>query len=316
MTNKPKLRVVVTGASGRIGRAVCRALRSDGLFSVISTDIQQTPNTDWQPFDAPISILGDICQHSVQAKLLAGADAVVHVAGLHAPHVGNYTDADFMRINLDATQALAQAADLRAFVFTSTTALFGGASQGGAAAAWISMQTPPQPRTIYHRSKLLAEQCLQALSATARTPLKVRVLRISRCFPEPANLMALYRLHRGVDARDVAAAHVFALKQALAQARAYADYLVSAATPFLAADASALKHDVASVLALREPALLAAFAARGWLNQEGKIGLGIDRIYDPSETISQLGWQPHFGWQEVLHQLDSGQAQVLPATLR
>jgi len=39
-----------------------------------------------------------------------------------------------------------------------------------------------------------------------RDGLAVTVLRLSRCFAEPAPLMAAYRLHRGIDARAVASA--------------------------------------------------------------------------------------------------------------
>jgi UDP-glucose 4-epimerase len=39
---------------------------------------------------------------------------------------------------------------------------------------------------------------------------------MGRCFPEPAPAMALARLHRGIDARDVAEAHALALDTARA----------------------------------------------------------------------------------------------------
>src|SRR6266550_4586005 len=40
--------------------------------------------------------------------------------------------------------------------------------------------------------------------------LPVICLRTARFFPEPPELVALYRLYRGVDVRDAAAAHVLA----------------------------------------------------------------------------------------------------------
>ena len=54
------------------------------------------------------------------------------------------------------------------------------------------------------------------------------LLRMSRCFPEPAHLMAAYRLYRGIDARDVARAHA-ALGSADPGLRTH---VISAATPF------------------------------------------------------------------------------------
>jgi hypothetical protein len=56
----------------------------------------------------------------------------------------------------------------------------------------------------HHRTKLEAEQFLEA---EADRNLKVTTLRMSRCFPEPAPIMAMYRLHRGIDSRDVAEGH-------------------------------------------------------------------------------------------------------------
>ena len=59
-------------------------------------------------------------------------------------------------------------------------------------------------KSIYHRTKIEAETFLET---EANSSLKVTTLRMSRCFPEPAPIMAMYRLHRGIDARDVAEGH-------------------------------------------------------------------------------------------------------------
>jgi nucleoside-diphosphate-sugar epimerase len=117
-------------------------------------------------------------------------------------------DAEFQRVNVDATLALwraARAAGVRHFIFTSTTALYGTAPASTSRAAWITEATVPRPRSVYHRSKLAAEQALQDAAADGGPA--VTVLRMSRCFPEAAPLMAAYRLHRGIDVRDVAEAH-------------------------------------------------------------------------------------------------------------
>ena len=125
-------------------------------------------------------------------------------------------------------------------------------------AAWISEETTPAPRTIYHRTKLRAEALLR--EASSQTGLGVTVLRMSRCVPEPAPLMAGYRLHRGIDARDVAAAHELALATGDTSFRVY---IVSGKTPFQAEDVHALKADARAVIRSRVPALADAFEARG-----------------------------------------------------
>jgi len=281
------MRVLVTGASGRIGRALCVRLAREHQVS----GLDRTPSSTahW---------VGDLGDAPLLARALQGIDAVVHTAALHAPQVGRVDEAEFGRINVQATRllaALAAEAGVRQLVYTSTTALFG-------ATGWVDETTPPQPRTVYHRSKLAAEQALQAAAAAGAFGLTV--LRMARCFPEPAPQMAVARLHRGIDARDVAEAHA----RALATARpGHRCYLLSGATPFQPGDMARLQADAPAVLRQRAPALVAAFAARGW-----PLPASIDRVYAPARAIAGLGWQPRYGPDEVLRQLDDESSEVLP----
>src|SRR6185295_401983 len=96
----------------------------------------------------------------------------------------------------------------------------------------------------------------------AREGLEVRILRMSRCFPEPADVMGIYRLHRGIDARDVASAHAAALVHA---GEPHHTWVISGRTPFQTSDLQALSEDAPSVLRVRAPALVDAYEARGWL---------------------------------------------------
>jgi nucleoside-diphosphate-sugar epimerase len=214
-------------------------------------------------------------------------------------------DSEFERINVRATLDLAEAAaaaGVRRLVFTSTTALYGDAATPAAGAGWVDEALLPRPRTVYHRSKLAAEAVLR--EAAERHGLAVTVLRMARCFPEPAPWMAACRLHRGVDARDVAQAHALALAWA---GPGWRVFVVSGATPFLPQDGAALLHDAPSVLRQRAPALVAAFERRGW-----PLPAAIDRVYSPAQAIAQLGWLPEFGFDEVLRQCDASSPEVLP----
>lgn len=288
------MRVLVTGSAGRIGRAVCERLR--GEHEVVGLDRVPSPMTDQ---------LGDIADAAVLKRALRGVDAVVHVAALHAPHVGSVPDAEFDRVNVQATRRLAELAaeaGVGRLVFTSTTALYGAASRPGRAAIWIDEALEPRPQTVYHRSKLAAESQLQALAAQGA--LAVTVLRMSRCFPEPAPSMAVHRLHRGVDARDVAEAHRLALQS---PAPGYRCFVVSAATPFTMDDVDELRRDAASALRRRAPELVEAFARRGWRLPEV-----IDRVVSPARAMSALGWRPRHGFEEVLRLLDENAPDVLP----
>ena len=60
--------------------------------------------------------VGDIRDEALMARQIENIDAVIHLASLHAPHVGNASRADFESINVAATAqllALARKAQVR-----------------------------------------------------------------------------------------------------------------------------------------------------------------------------------------------------------
>lgn len=288
------MKIVVTGTSGRIGRAI--HVRLSREHDVIGIDRAPSSTAD---------VVGDLGDDALLRRAFAGAAAIVHTAALHAPHVGLVADAEFERVNVDGTRRVldaAVAANVPRIVFTSSTAVFGDAATPHDRAGWVDETLVPQPVTIYHRTKLAAEALLRD-AAEAGGPV-VRILRMSRCFPEPAPLMATYRLHRGVDARDVADAHALALVDAGAR---HATYVISGATPFRCEDAEALLRAAPSVLRARCPELVEEFELRDW-----SLPASIDRVYDASLAVRELGWRPHYGFDEPLAMFDAGWPEVLP----
>jgi UDP-glucose 4-epimerase len=286
------MRVVLTGSSGRVGRAIFNAL-APGCH-VIGIDRSPASTTE---------IVSDFSDEGLLRRVCDGADAIIHVAALHAPHVGILADNEFVRINVDETRLLAESAmrfGVQRFVFTSTTALYGHAISKGRC-TWIDENTLPQPKSIYHQTKLAAERVLEDLASSA---FAVRVLRMSRCFPEPGNIMAVYRLHRGVDVRDVASAHFQALTN---EGPVFQRHIISGATPFSLTDCDTLESNAASVIEHRAPALAGAFKKRGW-----RLPTAIDRVYQSSRAYSDLDWRPRFSFDEVLAQLDRQSLEVLP----
>lgn len=286
------MKIILTGSSGRIGRAIFGALACE--HEVIGVDTRAFATT---------RATGDCADEAVMQPLLEGADALIHTAGPHAPHVGEVADAEFTRINVDATAKLygwAKDAGVTRFCYTSTTALYGHAVQPGVC-TWIDETTPPVPKTIYHHTKLEAENRLEAL---ASSQLPVRILRMSRCFPENAPLMATYRLHRGIDARDVGEAHKRALNH---EGPEFARLIVSGTTPFTRADCQELALDAAGVIRARIPALAAAFDVRGWALPQA-----IDRVYDAGLAKVKLDWRTQWDWEEVLAQEARHDLEVLP----
>ena len=286
------MKIILTGSSGRVGRAIFGAL----------TPRHDVIGIDRTPF-ATTRIIGDFADPGILERALEGADAVIHTAAFHAPHVGVVPDREFERVNVEGTQllaALAKANGIRRLVFTSTTALFGNVIAPGRC-TWVDESVTPEPKSIYHRTKLAAEQLLMDAASPS---LQVRAIRMSRCFPEAANLMAVFRLHRGVDVRDVADAHVLALGN---EGPAFQRFIVSGATPFTAADCEDLAVDARAILGERVPNLVRAFEQRGW-----KLPTSLDRVYAPTLAERELGWRPRHGFEEVLAQVDRRSLEVLP----
>lgn len=273
------MRILVTGAAGLIGSGVAARLTQD--HDVIGLDIHPGKQ---------VQIVADCCDVAEWRQRAGSIDAIVHVAALHAPHVGQRSDAEFRRINMAATARLldlAAEAGASHFVFTSTTSLYGHALEMQGAAAWIDETIEPQPRDIYDETKLEAER----LVAVAGGAMAVTSLRMSRCFPEAADVMAWYRLYRGIDRRDVAEAHALALSRSGPPAT----YVVSAATPFEREDGEELLSDAPAVIERRCPGLIERMKARGWPAPQS-----IDRIYDSSLAMKELGFTPRFGMDSCL----------------
>ena len=288
------MKIAVTGTSGRIGRAIHFALCRE--HEVVGIDRAVSSVTTY---------LGEIDNYKLLTKAFKGAEAVVHTAALHAPHVGIYGDSEFFRINIEGTKQVFRAAidcGVQALVFTSTTALYGYTAQHPDRATWINEATIPQPKSIYHRTKLEAEHFLEA---EASRYLKVTTLRMSRCFPEPAPIMAMYRLHRGIDARDVAEGHRLALVK---PGENYRMFILSGATPFTQSDCNDLKQRPEKVLRHKCHSICDLFASRQW-----KLPESIDRVYDSSLAQRVLGWTPLHGFDDVAQLLDAHIPEVLPA---
>jgi nucleoside-diphosphate-sugar epimerase len=268
------MKVVVTGSSGRIGGAI--AARLALRHQVVGIDRRPGPMT---------SAVADVRDTAEVAPLLAGGDAIVHTASLHVPDLAASSTAEFRAVNVEATRRLLSAAGeagIARFVYTSTTSLYGDAMLPAAGeAVWVTEALEPRPRDIYDETKLAAEEACREAAASG---LACVALRMSRCFAEEPRLVAIYRLHRGVDAEDVAQAH----ERALAPGRGgYEVYNVSAPTPFTRADCPRLFGDAAAVIRERCPWAEAEFRRQGWA-----LPGSIDRVYVVDKAIARLGYRP------------------------
>ena len=172
--------VLVTGANGFAGRAVCRLLLKRGWrVRAVARDITQADalrNALEAATDLEVALVRNIGPATHWQELIRGCKAVVHLAA--RVHIMRDSAADplaeFRRVNCEATIKLADdavAAGVRRFLFASTAKVNG--EDSGIAA--FRESDPPAPADPYARSKFEAEQALLAL-AQART-LDVTVLR-------------------------------------------------------------------------------------------------------------------------------------------
>jgi nucleoside-diphosphate-sugar epimerase len=162
-------RVLITGASGFIGRRLVGALAKDG-FKVRAA--ARHPSAIIAASEVERAELPDLAHKADWAGLLKDVTHIVHLAGIaHAP--GTLPDDIYTRINAQAVGELAEAArgKVERFVFMSSVR----AQAGLSADHVITEADPPQPTDIYGRSKLEAEG-LVAQSGTGFTVLRPAVV--------------------------------------------------------------------------------------------------------------------------------------------
>lgn len=166
------MKVLVTGATGFLGGAVCRALATAG--HELRAAVRRAA-----PLPAGVVAVpgADLGPEADWAPALEGCEAVVHLAA--RAHVMNDTEADplalFRRVNRDGALRLgeqAAAAGLKRMVFVSTIKVNGEATVPGRP---FRADDTPRPVDPYGRAKAEAEEALAALSA--RTGLEVTVVR-------------------------------------------------------------------------------------------------------------------------------------------
>ena len=145
-------RILVTGASGFVGRALVAALAQAGHEVRAAT---RRPGAAALPPGVEAVAVPDFRNPVDWAPLLAGVDAVVHLAGI--AHVGLDLDpALYDRVIRDATTELAAAcakAGVRRLVFVSSVRAQCGASAPGV----LREVDTPRPAEAYGRAKLAAE---------------------------------------------------------------------------------------------------------------------------------------------------------------
>ena len=267
--------------------------------------------------------IGSIADRNFVKDCMRGVNAVLHTATLHKPHVVTHQHQDFVDTNITGTLNLleeATAAAVTAFIFTSTTSVFGNAltPSPGNPAAWITEDVVPSPKNIYGVTKIAAENLCELFHRDRG--LRCVILRTSRFFPEAddrkdirdaygdANAKINEFLYRRSDIEDIAAAHLLAIERA--PSIGFGRYIVTATTPFTQKDLPELRVNAPAVVRHYVPRYQEVYAARGWL-----MFPEIDRVYVNARARTELGWQPRYDFGAIIDTVAAGGDHRSPLAL-
>lgn len=291
-------RVLITGASGFIGRHLTAALRRDGINVCAASRRRHGFGPD---VDTPC--IADLTQPVDWLPLLNGVDAVVHLAGV--VHSRASTEI-YDRVNRAATAELAAACAKAGvhLIFMSSIR----AQVGASASRILTERDTPEPGDDYGRSKLAAENAVR-MSGAPHTILRptlvygpgvkgnlAALLKLARSpWPLPFAALDNRRSLTGID--NLIAAIRFASDRPAANET----YIVADPQPVTPAQIVAMLRRAMG----REPGLFpvppAVFAAllraagRGDMWQR----LGGELIADPAK-LTAAGWRPAVSTTEGL----------------
>ncbi len=158
-------RIVVTGGSGKAGRAVVRDLLEHG-YDVLNVDIQAPAERQGQFLKV------DLTDGGQAYEILQGADAVVHLAAIPAP--GLQTDRVTFDVNMSSTYNIFSAAvalGLERVVWASSETTLGlPFDREQPAYAPIDEEHPPYPESSYALSKILSEEMARQMNRWSGIP--------------------------------------------------------------------------------------------------------------------------------------------------
>jgi nucleoside-diphosphate-sugar epimerase len=178
--------VALTGASGYTGGHLLRALRERGDDVAVLVRRESRPSAALA--EAATVVEGDLADGAALERLVAGCDAVVHVAAVY--RTAGHSDDYYREVNVRGTERLLEAAarhGVRRFVHTSTVGVHGHVARPPADEA-----APLAPGDIYQETKAEAETL--ALEFHRKRGVPVAVVRPGAIYgPGETRLLKLFR---------------------------------------------------------------------------------------------------------------------------
>lgn len=227
------MRVLVTGGAGYIGVVLCRRLLEAGHVPVVF-DRLFWGRKPLAGLDVEI-VQGDL--RAFEPALLAGIDAVCHLAGLSNDPTAEYNTEANWQMNAVGTERLVAACRARSierFTFASSASIYDSESSAGEllrSPVMCDEATIVAPRGAYSISKRYAEDVVLRAAGPEFAPVvfrqgtvygyspRMRFDLVVNTFVKDAVVLRRLYLHGGgwmwrplVDVEDVATVHVLALE--------------------------------------------------------------------------------------------------------
>lgn len=186
------MRVFVTGATGRVGAALVRDLVADG-HEVVGLTRQDAGAERLRSMGAS-AVLGALEDEAAVSKGARGAQHIYHLAG-GLRGAGDMSADRLNRVGTERVLAAVMAnpgwrADLRAFTFSSTVAIYGDRS-----GLWVDEAMRPYPQTRYGESKVAAEEAVLAAAREAGLP--ARIARLAAVYGRDFPFLMADRIRAG-----------------------------------------------------------------------------------------------------------------------
>jgi nucleoside-diphosphate-sugar epimerase len=278
------VKVAVTGASGKAGRATVRELQGNG-YDVTPIDI--APASADAGFR---SMLVDLADYGQTLDALAGNDVVVHLANIPAPgiHTAAYTFTTNTAMNSNVFLA-AQLLQMRKVVWASSETTLGlpFGPDSPPRYAPIDEDHYPYPSSTYALSKVVAETMAVEISRWSGIPFVA--LRFTNILtPEDQQnfreawadpVRRIWNLWSYVDVRDAAAACRNAIEAETTGAESFV----------IAASDSVMNRPSKDLMAEYFPGV----ELRGEVEEFGS-------LLSSAKASQLLGYQPNYSWRQHL----------------
>lgn len=273
-------KVLVTGAAGNAGQAVCRALAQAGCALRMADVAPPAPQDQG---------LGEFVRCDTRTpedarRAVMGMDGVVHLAAWHCAHNPPVSDATIFAVNVDGTFNILEgcrAEGIKAIVFASSMA-YG-------------------PWGVYGASKMLGETLCETYHNI--TGASIAMLRYHDFVPKDYLAHGAMLLRNGVDRSDVASSTVDALRACVEQKLGLFRTVVHTNHHMpvdVVQDFPNLGPDWCEAQVPGARDLLARYAIH--------LPQTVEQ-HDMSEAAQVMGWEPKVGFTDFLRDLQARDAR-------